>query len=268
MNRELGRRQLLAMAAGSLVLKGQEFEVASIKPSAPVGMGMMRIGVEMMPGGRVSMTGVNARFLIQQAYGVRDFQIVGGPEWMRSDRYDIVAKPESASNGDQVKEMIKSLLRVRFKLEFHRETKELPTYALVVAKGGSKLKKSEVQDGDSDRPAGGRGGGRGGNMRMGRGQFNAQGVPIAGLANQLGQILERSVIDKTELTGDYDIKLEWTPDANEGGAFRAPEGHEEPRPEGPTLFTALQEQLGLKLESTKGPVEILTIEKVEKPTEN
>src|SRR5258708_6654887 len=117
----MNRRQLLAMAAGAVALKGQEFEVASIKPSAPQPMGMMRAGVSMMPGGRVSMTGVNARFLIQQAYGVRDFQIVGGAEWMRSDRYDITAKPETAASGDQVKEMMKSLLKDRFKLEFHRE---------------------------------------------------------------------------------------------------------------------------------------------------
>ena len=147
---------------------------------------MMRVGVEMMPGGRVSMTGVNARFLIQQAYGVRDFQIVGGPEWMGSDRYDITAKPETASNGDQVKEMIKSLLKDRFKLEFHRETKELPTYALVVAKGGSKLKKSEVQDGDSEGRGGRGGGGRGGMMRMGRGQFNAQGAAARGAGQSIG----------------------------------------------------------------------------------
>jgi uncharacterized protein (TIGR03435 family) len=157
---------------------------------------------------------------------------------------------------------MKSLLKDRFKLEFHRETKELPTYALVVGKGGSKLKKSEIEDGGSDRP------GRGGMMRMGRGQINAQGIPMAGLANQLSQQLGRSVIDKTELTGDYDIKLEWTPDANEGGAFRGAEAHEEARPEGPSLYTALQEQLGLKLESSKGMVEILTVDKAEKPSEN
>jgi uncharacterized protein (TIGR03435 family) len=266
----MNRRQLLGVAAGSLMLKAQtpqEFEVASIKPSAPMAMGRMRVGVEMMPGGRVSMTGVTARFLIQQAYGVRDFQIVGGPDWMKSDRYDITAKPEEAASGDQVKEMMKSLLKDRFKLEFHRETKELPTYALVVAKGGARLKKSEMQDGGGDGP--GRGGaGRGGMMRMGRGQINAQGIEMAGLVNQLSQQLGRSVIDKTELTGDYDIKLEWTPDANEGGAFRGAEVHEEARPEGPSLYTALQEQLGLKLESSKGMVEILTVDKAEKPTGN
>ena len=109
-------------------------------------------------------------------------------------------------------------------------------------------------------------------MRMGRGQFTIEGAPVVALANQLAQILGRSVIDRTELQGNYDMKLEWTPDESEGGAFRGPaaEAHGEPRPDstGPSLMTALPEQLGLKLESTKGPVEILTIERVEKPSEN
>ncbi len=262
----MNRRRMLMVAAGCLTLKAQapqEFEVASIKPSAPSPMGMMRVGVEMLPGGRVSMTGVTVKFMIQQAYGVRDFQIAGGPAWIGSDRYDITAKPEKAASGDQVKEMMKSLLADRWKLQFHRETKELPTYALVVAKGGPKLKKSDADQGTPDRP------GRGGMMRMGRGQLDAQGIPIEGLADRLAQVLGRSVIDKTGLTGDYDIKLEYTPEASEGGAFKGgPEMHEEARPEGPSLFTALQEQLGLKLESAKEPVEILTIDRVEKPTEN
>jgi bla regulator protein blaR1 len=262
----MDRRQMLMIAAGSFALKAQtpaskEFEVASIKPSAPQAMGMMRVGVEMLPGGRVSMTGVSVKFLIQQAYGVRDFQIAGGPGWIGSDRYDITAKPETASTGDQVKTMIQALLADRFKLKFHRETKELPTYALVVAKGGPKLHASEVQDKGSENR-------RGTQIRMMRGQFDVQDAPMAALANQLGQVLGRSVIDKTELTGNYDFKLEWTPDESEGGMFRGAEAHPEARPEGPSLMTALQEQLGLKLDSTKGPVEILTIDRVEKPSEN
>lgn len=132
----MNRRQVMMIGAGSLLLKGQEFEAASIKPSAPMAMGRMRVGMEMMPGGRISMSGVTVRLLIQQAYGVRDFQIVGGPDWMRSERYDITAKPAEAATEDQVKVMIQALLKDRFHLAFHRETKELPTYALVVAKAG------------------------------------------------------------------------------------------------------------------------------------
>jgi uncharacterized protein (TIGR03435 family) len=95
----MGRKLLLMVAAGCFGLKGQEFEAASIKPSPPMGAGMVRMGVQMMPGGRVSMSGVTAKFLIQQAYGVRDFQIVGGPDWMGSERYDVTAKPEGAATG-------------------------------------------------------------------------------------------------------------------------------------------------------------------------
>jgi uncharacterized protein (TIGR03435 family) len=260
----MNRRQLLMAGAGSFLLKGQEFEAASIKPSAPQGMGKIRMGMEMMPGGRISMSGVTVRLLIQQAYGVRDFQIVGGPDWMRSERYDITAKPAEAANQDQVKVMIQALLKDRFKLAFHRETKELPTYALVVAKGGPKMRASELEAG-SDKPKGPR-------MRMmGRGQFEMEGAPVAALANQLSQVLGRSVIDKTELTGDYDFKLEFTPEEGQGGMMRGPGGESAAPPAdnpGVSLFTALQDQLGLKLESTKGPVDLLVIEKAEKASEN
>ena len=258
------RRHLLMMAAGSFVLKGQEFEAASIKPSAPMEMGRIRVGIEMLPGGRISMSGVTVKNLIQQAYGVRDFQIVGGPSWMGSERYDITAKPEGAATQEQVKVMTQALLADRFKLQFHRETKELPTYALVVAKGGPKMKQSEA--------AGGSGEGRGGQMRMmGRGHFEAQGIPVSGLVNQISNALGRSVIDKTELQGDYDFKLDWTPDENAPGMMRAPGGDAAPPPSdasGVSIFTALQDQLGLKLESTKGPVEILVIDRAEKASEN
>jgi uncharacterized protein (TIGR03435 family) len=257
----MGRRLLLWMAAGCFVLKGQEFEAASIKPSAPMGMGMVKVGMQMLPGGRISMSGVTVKILIQQAYGVRDFQIVGGPEWLGSDRYDVTAKPEGAATPDQVKVMMQGLLADRFKLRFHRETKELPTYALVVAKGGPKFHESEVVEG-SDKPKGTR-------VSMnGRGQFTLERAPVAALTNQLGQVLGRSVVDKTELTGKYDFKLEWTPDENSAGMMRGPGGDRPAAAEGVSIFTALQDQLGLKLEATRGPVEILVIEGVEKASEN
>jgi uncharacterized protein (TIGR03435 family) len=260
----MGRKwHLLVMAAGCFVLKGQEFETASIKPSAPMEMGRVNVGMRTLPGGRISMSGVTVKLLIQQAYGVRDFQIAGGPGWLGSDRYDITAKPEGAATNDQVKVMIQALLADRFKLQFHRETKELPTYALVVAKGGPKFHQSEEVPEGSDQPKGTR-------VSMERGQFNLQRAPIAALANQLGQVLGRSVIDKTELTGKYDFKLEWTPDEGEGRMMRAPGGDGPPPADtaGVSIFTAVQDQLGLKLESTKGPVEILVIDRAEKASEN
>lgn len=261
----MGRKLLLMVAAGCFGLKGQEFEAASIKPSPPMGAGMVRMGVQMMPGGRVSMSGVTAKFLIQQAYGVRDFQIAGGPDWMGSERYDITAKPEGAATPEQVKVMIQALLADRFKLQFHRETKELPTYVLVVAKGGPKFHESEVVEGP-DKPKGTR-------MSMnGRGQFNLERAPMAALANQLAQVLGRSVIDKTGLPGNYDFELKWTPDESTPGMARMAVGDGPPPPSdagaGTSIFTALQDELGLKLESTKGPVEILVIERAQKASEN
>ena len=244
-----GRRHFLTLAAGSLVLKGQskEFEVASIKPSAPAPMGEVRMNMQITPGGRLVAEGMSAKFLIQYAYDVRDFQVTGGPSWMGALQWDINAKAESASTPDQTRMQMQALLAERFKLQFHRETKEMSTYALVVAKGGSKLKVSEVDGSDKNK---------GGRMSMGRGQFGGNGLPVGSIARALGQVLDHSVIDQTGLEGNYDFELKWKPE-------QAP-----PEDPGPSVFTALQEQLGLKLESTKGQVEMLIVDRIEKPADN
>lgn len=234
------------------------FEVASIKPSAPGGRGMqMQIG----GGGRFNAKNVTVKMLIQHAYNVRDFQISGGPAWLTSEHYDVVAKAEGDQQirPEQLRLMVQALLADRFKLTFHRDTKELPIYALVVAKNGPKLQPSEAQ-GEEQRM-----------MRMGRGQVTAQGVGIDMLANNLAQQLGRTVIDKTGLTGRYDLKLEWTPDISQpfGPKEFGPDGPPPAAdPGGPSIFTALQEQLGLKLETQKGPVEIIVIDHIEKASEN
>jgi bla regulator protein BlaR1 len=254
----LGRSAKLA-AAASLVagsLLGQatpKFEVASIKPSDP---GVKGFRVQTAPGGRFMASGVTAKFLIQQAFGVREFQILGGPGWLDTAKFDVTAKAEDGTENDRSGNSLRmrNLLAERFQLKFSRETREMPIYHLVVAKNGSKLKESTV--GDDGR-----------NMRMGRGKIVVQGGGMPMLAVQLSQNLERTVLDKTGLTAGYDFTLEWAPGEQPLGPKDgdAPASNEST---GPTLFTALQEQLGLKLESTKGPVEVLVIERVEKPTEN
>lgn len=285
------------------------FEVASIKPSA--GDGHM-VTVQMAPGGRYTASGVTVKLLIQQAYDVRDFQISGGPSWLTSERYDIVAKAETNANREQVKLMLQSLLKERFNLVLHRETRDLPIYSLVVGKNGHKLHLSEIQPSEqpggppANAPQGGprvviggaaQGGGpqggmaggmagaagggagaaggpqrSGAQMRMGRGQLSAQMAPLVALATMLSQQLGRPVLDKTELKGSFDFKLEWTPDETQRGM-----GFEGERPaadiappgeSGPSLFTAVQEQLGLRLESQRGPVEILVLDRIERPSEN
>jgi bla regulator protein blaR1 len=265
------------------------FEVASIKPYNSATMGM---SIAIQPGGRFVATGIPFRFLMTYAYRVRDFQILGGPSWISSDRWDIQARAEEGSvplptgtrdsnAPDPVALRLQSLLEDRFQLKFHRETRELPAYELTIAKSGSKLKLSEDQGpfqppkpGDPPPPPIKPGGAMPrGSMRMGRGDLEANGVEFAGFVQMLSQQLGRTVIDKTGLKGLYDIKLQWTPEMGQGATPFGPmpagaEPPPAPEPSGPSLFTAIQEQLGLKLESTKGPVEVLVIDSVQKPSEN
>jgi uncharacterized protein (TIGR03435 family) len=259
------------------------YEVASIKPNKS---GSMMIRMMMKLDG-FSATGATLDMLIQDAYQVHDFQIVGASGWLNSEKYDIEAKTDAATveelnklNPDQrvreTRSMIQALLADRFKLTLHRETKELPVYALVIAKNGPKL--HEAKPGDT-YPNGIKGPdgklGAGMMFMAGNGNVTGQGMSITNLVHLLSQQLERTIVDKTGLTANYDFTLKWTPDESEGAMFKgpgggAPPGGSPPPPDaaGPSIFTAIQEQLGLKLESQKGPVEVLVIDHVEKPSEN
>jgi len=254
------------------------FEVASIKPSAETGF---RTGIQMQPGGGLRVSGATLKMLLTIAYDVREFQIVGGPSWISSDRYDILAKAAGTGSetqtsdprqmtdaqmktaGEQMQQRLQALLAERFQLTIHRETKEQSVYALLVGKNGPKFEASQIKDGHTER-----------RMMMGRGMVNGQGVEVQMLANVLSNQLGRPVVDRTGLTGRFDIKLQWTPDPGQsltplGGA--PPPGVQAPPPpdpNGPSIFTAVQEQLGLRLESQKGPVEMIVIDRVEKPSEN
>jgi uncharacterized protein (TIGR03435 family) len=270
--------------------KAPVYEVASIKPNKS-GDNKTRMGYS--PDG-FSATESNLQMLLMEAYGVNPHQISGAPDWLNSERYDIEARTDSSTadelrklNGDERRaerqRMLQALLADRFKLTVHRETKELPVYVLVVAKGGPKF--HEAKPGDT-YPNGmklpdGRGGA--GLMFMGSGELTAQGLPLAPLVRELSLQLGRTVIDKTGLTGNYDFSLKWTSDATVGAfgerlAPRATGGTEgsqpgtggtsEPESSGPSIFTAMQDQLGLKLQSEKGPVETLVIDHVEKPSAN
>lgn len=182
----------------------------------------------------------------------------------------------AADQGRTIRQrMLQALLAERFKLLAHRETKELPVYALVVAKNGPKFEEAKPGDRypDGIKAPDGRPGA--GMMFTNRGQVTGQGLPIANLVRQLSLELGRTVVDTTGLTGTYDFTLKWTPDESQGRMFKRAEGGQQrtdPAPSsessGPSIFTALQEQLGLKLEAQKGPVEILVIDYVERPTAN
>ena len=227
------------------------FEVASIKPSAPEARGF---AVIPSAGGRLTMKNCSLKRLLALSYHLQDFQVSGGPKWMDADRYDIVAKAEGNQNltEHQLLELLRPVLAERFQVAFHRETKELPRYLLVPGKGGSKL--TEVKaDGAPQLEVR--------NRRL----ITARRAPLSQLVEMLSWVLGRAVVDQTGLKGVYDFKLEWTPDdlqpSEAGGASGSPEG-------GNSLFAAIQEQLGLRLDPQKGPVEMLVVEKAEKPAEN
>jgi uncharacterized protein (TIGR03435 family) len=259
------------------------FEVASIKPNK-YGSSPFRLGLW---GERFSATGMTLQGLVREAFAVEDDQIAGEPHWLNSESYEIETKVDQ-SIADQLhrlsfdqrlveyRRMLQTLLTDRFKLTFHWETKELPVYALVVAKKGPKIE--EAKPGDT-YPNGMKdldGNGHGDIMRVGRGVLIGQGVSIAFLVRMLSQQqLGRPVSDRTGLTGKYNFSLQWTPDVNQAPMLKRPDGGWQPSgsgvsPEfsGPSIFTAIQEQLGLKLEPEKGPVQILVIDHVEKPSEN
>jgi uncharacterized protein (TIGR03435 family) len=267
------------MVLASLALFAQQFEVASVKPSDPAGRGPMMTGDP----GRVNLRGMTLNLLIQQAFGVRSFQISAGPGWINSDRYDIVAKvPDndvdqtlpvdlSKLTDEQRKTwqrrrqaMMQALLADRFQLKIHRETKELPIYVLTAAKGGSKLKDNGDRVDADVRP---------GMIRMGRGLLSATQIPVSDFILALSQVMGRTIVDRTGLNGRFNIDLKWTPDQGSDGVLGGgppPPGAAGPPPDtdGPTIFTAIQEQLGLKLDSGKGPVEVIVIDHAGKPTEN
>jgi uncharacterized protein (TIGR03435 family) len=237
-------------AAQDTEAKKPVFEVASIRPNKAGGGASVRF----LPSG-FSASNLNTRNLLMMAYGIRSPDLVEGmPGWASTDPFDIEAKMDAETfealqklppkeRSAQRRAMLQSLLVDRYKLKVHYETKEIPIYELVVAKSGFKLKPSTLA-GDTD-------------SSMGDGEFIAKSMPLAGLAMTLSAEAGRIIEDKTGIQGSYDITLQWAPDQN-----RAPDDTR------PPLFTALQEELGLKLESAKAPAQILIIDRIEKPSEN
>jgi uncharacterized protein (TIGR03435 family) len=254
------------------------FEVASVKPNKS---GDQRVMIQMPPSGRYTATNVALRMLLRQAFDVQDFQIVGGPNWLASDRFDIVAKPPEGTGPEQIRPMVRALLADRFKLVAHTETREMPIYSLVVARAdgklGSKLSPAKV-DCEARFAAARRGGPPSSfpapgqpmecGFMMAPGTMNVGGMPMLELTRALSPMVGRIVIDKTGLKGRYDFQLTFAPDGR--GFGPGPVGSDAPAvdPNMPSLFTALQEELGLKLESERGPVDVIVIDRVEQPTED
>jgi uncharacterized protein (TIGR03435 family) len=236
-----------AMFAAAIALPAQtlQFEVASVKPSAPGGRGGI---VRAMPGNQTYIANnIPLKMIMTVAYTVTDRQISGGPDWVATEPFDINAKAARPGTIDELHVMLQHLLEDRFQLKLRRETREAAVWALVVDKGGSKLVEHDAQD--LDHPPMGlnpRGGLSGKNLDMGYFAFI------------LSRLLDRNVVNKTGLTAHYDLDLQYARDRGPGEA----------EAEGPTIFTALREQLGVRLEAARAPVEHVVIESAARPSAN
>ncbi len=265
----------------------QTFDVASVKPNTS-GDGRVMLGFQ--PGGRFTATNVPLRLLIRTAYGVQDFQIVNAPAWIATERFDIQAKASDATSSgpEQMRPRLRALLAERFGLAVRNEMREMPIYNLVVARSDGRLGPKLTPSTTPCAPSPGeRGRGRGDaderitiplgrgpagepppqtgpvpcGMRIGPGQITGGGQ-ISQLVTSLAPLVGRVVSDKTGLSGNYDFELSWTPETP-GNPNGAPAGGDAG---GVSIFTALQEQLGLKLDSERSSVDVLVIDNVSRPT--
>ena len=248
------------------------FEVASIKRNVSGDQGSQ---IRVQPGGQIVVTNNSLYNLIRNAYGTQRFEMVPGPQfpsWIDSDRWDIIAKPpaDAPQREEQMQLRLRSLLEDRFKLDARREMREMPIYALTIARSDGQLGPRMKASGDECAaaararaagdaapllPPGGFCG-----TRANNGTVSMRGVPLANFVRNLGGMTGRFVIDKTGLSGPFDLDLQWTPDQalGAGGALT----------DGTSLFAAIQEQLGLRLEAQRAPVEVLIVNSAERPTED
>jgi uncharacterized protein (TIGR03435 family) len=234
---------VLLPALASLPARAQSFDVVSIKPN---NSSSGRSSETTNPG-RVIAVNLPVSWLIEAAFGAKEFQISGGPGWLSTDRYDLNATTGTTKdlNDTELRPYFQSLLADRFGFRFHRENREMPIYSLLVAKSGSKLT-PHTGEGDPSTSI---------SNSSGKTSITSRNMSMAHLADLLSGRVDRVVVDHTELSGSYDLTLQWAPNPAENTTD-------------PSLFTALQEQLGLRLESAKGPIEFIVIDDLERPSEN
>jgi uncharacterized protein (TIGR03435 family) len=253
------------------------WDVSTVKPASPDARGSM---FNITPDG-IKITNVPLWTIVREAFGLENDRLFGGPGWSKTSSFDIEAKVASedapklkALTMEQRRQMMVALLEERFGLKYHHETRDLSMYELVVARGGIKMQASKPDpEGPDPGPGPAPSPGRHMLMMRGRGHIESTATGMAGLARLLSGQLGRTVVDKTGLTGDYEYKLDWTPDDAAPLMSRSSnpspgDSTSSPDTAGPSLFTALEEQLGLKLESTKGPVEVVVIDQLDQPTAN
>jgi uncharacterized protein (TIGR03435 family) len=270
----------LAAQSPPIAASGPVFEAASVKPNKS---GDARVILVPQPGGRLTGTNVTAAVLIRFAYDLPDFQVFGGPNWLSSDRFDVLAKAEGDPSVDQKRLMLRRLLAERFRLTAHTETRALPIYALVMARKdgrmGPQLRPTEADcaraappsflgigpsPSNGPPPCGFFGMAAGTDFRSGRGGFAFRRLTMAALAKILVPMVRRSVSDQTGLTGYFDAEFDFLAEI---GPPPPPPGLPDPfdRASFLSVFTVLPEQLGLKLDARRGPVEVLVIDRAEQP---
>lgn len=248
------------------------FEVVSIKHNLETGSQIFRLEES----GRFVAVRIPVKYLIGRAFGVDRTYVLGGPNWIESDVYSIEAKADGTIASEQLQGMLQSLLAERFQLKAHQERRELPVYELVVAGGGAKIKRSDDQTpAMPPRPTGEP---VPANAPIPRGAFgfgpdgvNGAAVPLERLTTYLKSLLGRPVLDKTGLTGLFDMKLRFAPGSEGTNSVfaRNPDTQlQQADLSAPSLFTALQEQLGLRLRATRDPLDVIVIDSIQRPTEN
>lgn len=253
------------------------FEVASVKPNTSAGPNQVRVG---MPGnGRFTITNMPLAELIRFAYELQPFQLTGGPDWLDSQRFDVTATTNGNPGPAVIRQMVQSLLAERFNLAAHTEKRDMAIYEMALARSdgrlGEKLRVAGPECAPMTMPpgmkpmppppapqAGARGTPPGCPTIFGNGFMSARRISMEMLARNLSRTVRRIVVDKTGLTGSYDADLEFMPEGPL--APQAPGGPQfpNPNPDAPSIYTAMQEQLGLKLEPTRGPVEMLVVDRV------
>jgi uncharacterized protein (TIGR03435 family) len=264
----------IALALSLAAQAATTLEVASVKPHDPTNPRLMMVADAS---GRFTAMNISLAMLIRTAYGLQEDQVAGGPEWVRTERFDITAKAADGTSPTAMGPMLQALFADRFQLTTHRDTRELPAYALVKARADGQPGPRLVANPcawDFEKPLGPPKPGevRCGSISEGFGSMTLNAVPIAVFLQYLAPKLNRVVVDRTGLTGNFNIDLKWTPDNLPPRPPGAPADQPirvngaDIDPNGPSLFTALQEQLGLKLEATRAPVDVLVIDRVERPS--
>jgi uncharacterized protein (TIGR03435 family) len=236
---------LILSAALVIAQKAPAFEAASVKPAPP---NPTDFGVDTDPG-LLRVEAQTLREIVQIAYGVNDSQVVGGPKWAETDRFDIIGKSNGPAGSKELLAMLQTLLAERFKLTMHRETRTAQGYGLVIAKGGVKMQASESKSSNSTG---------------GRGKIDAQGYSMPQLAERLTRLMRVPVEDATQNNARFNFTLKWDP----ASTSVRPSERDKSDSDQPSIFTALEEQLGLKLAARKVMMEVIVIDGAEKPSEN